>query len=46
MNGARALALELAPRHVRVNCVSPGVVMFEMYKSLVEKLPGGAAKAF
>jgi NAD(P)-dependent dehydrogenase (short-subunit alcohol dehydrogenase family) len=28
--GSRSLALELAPRRVRVNCVSPGVVMTPM----------------
>jgi NAD(P)-dependent dehydrogenase (short-subunit alcohol dehydrogenase family) len=42
VNGARALALELAPRRIRVNCVSPGVVNTRMYDSLVERLPEDA----
>jgi len=45
VNGARALALELAPRHIRVNCISPGVVKTKMYESLAEKLPEDAAKS-
>ena len=45
VNGARALALELAPRHIRVNCVSPGVVKTKMYESWAEKLPEDAAKS-
>ena len=45
VSGARALALELAPRHIRVNCVSPAIVMTKMYESLAEKLPEGAAKS-
>jgi len=38
VNGARALALELAAKRVRVNCVSPGVVRTEMYETLNEML--------
>jgi len=45
VSGARALALELAPKHIRVNCVSPAVVKTKMYESLAEKLPEGAVKS-
>ncbi len=38
VNGARAMALELASKRIRVNCVSPGVVKTEMYESLGEML--------
>jgi len=38
VNGARAFALELASKRVRVNCVSPGVVKTEMYEALDETL--------
>lgn len=41
-NGARALALELAPRNIRVNTVSPGAVRTEMYDELVATLPAEA----
>ena len=33
--GARSLAIELAPRKIRVNCISPGVVESPMSKSAV-----------
>lgn len=36
--GAKALALEVAAKAVRVNCVSPGVVKTEMYESFAAKL--------
>lgn len=42
LNGAKALALELASRQIRVNTISPGAVRTEMYDDLVAKLPGPA----
>ncbi len=33
--GARSLAIELAPRNIRVNCISPGVVESPMSKNAV-----------
>ena len=36
--GARAMALELVNKKIRVNCVSPSVVMTEMSKQLFESI--------
>jgi NAD(P)-dependent dehydrogenase (short-subunit alcohol dehydrogenase family) len=33
--GARSMAVELAPRNIRINCISPGVVESPMSKSAV-----------
>lgn len=33
--GARSLAIELAPKNIRVNCISPGVVETPMSKSAI-----------
>jgi NAD(P)-dependent dehydrogenase (short-subunit alcohol dehydrogenase family) len=33
--GARSLAIELAPRNIRVNCISPGVVESPMSKGAI-----------
>jgi len=38
----RALAIELAPSGVRVNCVSPGTTLTPMLRSHFESLPDGA----
>lgn len=38
VSGARSMALELASRKIRVNCVSPGVVETEMSKQLFESI--------
>lgn len=38
LSGAKALALELANKSIRVNCVSPGVVMTDMVEALFESV--------
>jgi len=37
--GVRAIALELAPKKIRVNCVSPGIVRTNMVEALFKTLP-------
>lgn len=37
--GARAMALELAPKHIRVNCISAAVVQTEMATQLFAAVP-------
>lgn len=56
VSGSKSLAMELAPRNIRVNCISPGVVETpliagseytkseEAYKRMVEKHPLGIGK--
>jgi NAD(P)-dependent dehydrogenase (short-subunit alcohol dehydrogenase family) len=39
IGGAKSMALELAPKKIRVNCISPGVVSTEMSKKMFETLP-------
>jgi len=39
----RALAIELAPHGVRVNCVSPGTTMTPLLERHFERIPDGAA---
>ena len=34
----RALALELAPKNIRVNCVSPGMVKTDMSIKILESI--------
>ena len=36
--GVRSLSLELAPRNITVNCISPGAVMTDMMKNFLNKL--------
>ncbi|UCH15067.1 MAG: SDR family oxidoreductase, partial [Bacteroidales bacterium] len=38
INGVKALSLELAPKKIRVNCISPGIVETPMVKDLFEKI--------
>jgi NAD(P)-dependent dehydrogenase (short-subunit alcohol dehydrogenase family) len=35
ISGAKSLAIELAPKNIRVNCISPGVVVSPMSKNAV-----------
>jgi len=35
LSGAKSLALELAPKNIRVNCISPGVVISPMSKNAI-----------
>jgi NAD(P)-dependent dehydrogenase (short-subunit alcohol dehydrogenase family) len=42
---ARGLAVELAPQHIRVNCVAPGYVATEMLDQVREFLPPGEFEA-
>lgn len=35
LSGAKSLALELAPKSIRVNCISPGVVVSPMSKNAI-----------
>jgi NAD(P)-dependent dehydrogenase (short-subunit alcohol dehydrogenase family) len=39
INGSKALALELAKRAIRVNCLSPGIVETEMTLQMFQDLP-------
>lgn len=39
LSGSRSMAIELAPRGIRANVVSPGVVQTEMVDRLFRKLP-------
>jgi NAD(P)-dependent dehydrogenase (short-subunit alcohol dehydrogenase family) len=38
VSGARAMALELISKKIRVNCISPAVVLTEMSKNLLDSL--------
>lgn len=38
-SGIKAMALELAPKKIRANCISPAVVETEMTKKMLETLP-------
>jgi NAD(P)-dependent dehydrogenase (short-subunit alcohol dehydrogenase family) len=39
ITGCKAMALELAPKNIRVNCVLPGVVKTEMTEKLFKIIP-------
>jgi NAD(P)-dependent dehydrogenase (short-subunit alcohol dehydrogenase family) len=41
----KAMALELAPHGIRVNCVAPGAVETPLMRSVVSKAPGGFEEA-
>ena len=42
---ARCLALELAPKRMRVNCIAPGMIETEMAASAAERISGEALAA-
>lgn len=44
IGGARAMAVELAKKKIRVNCIMPGVVETEMTKHMFESLPKESVK--
>jgi len=44
ISGAKAMALELAKKNIRVNCVLPGVVETEMSNKMFENLPEESKK--
>lgn len=39
MSGSKAMAIELAPKKIRVNCVLPGIVETEMFQKMMIDLP-------
>jgi NAD(P)-dependent dehydrogenase (short-subunit alcohol dehydrogenase family) len=39
LSGAKAMALELAPKNIRCNCVLPGIVETEMVKNFFDAMP-------
>jgi len=45
LSGTKAMALELAAKNVRVNCILPGVVETPMSKRMLENLPEDAMQS-
>jgi len=45
ISGAKAMALELAKKNIRVNCILPGVVETEMSNKMLENLPEESKKS-
>lgn len=45
ISGARAMALELEKKNIRVNCILPGVVETEMSNKMFENLPEESMKS-
>ena len=45
ISGSKAIALELAKKNIRVNCVLPGVVETEMSNKILENLPEESKKS-
>lgn len=39
ISASKAMAIELAPKKIRVNCLLPGMVETEMVKKMIEELP-------
>lgn len=46
INGSKALALELANKKVRINCISPGLVETEMVTKMFNELPEGSKEKY
>jgi NAD(P)-dependent dehydrogenase (short-subunit alcohol dehydrogenase family) len=44
LSGCRSMALELALKKIRVNCISPAIIQTELVKKLFNDLPEGAVK--
>ncbi|MBN2165699.1 MAG: SDR family oxidoreductase [Marinilabiliaceae bacterium] len=44
ISASKAMAVELAPKKIRVNCVLPGMVETEMTKKMILELPTESAK--
>jgi NAD(P)-dependent dehydrogenase (short-subunit alcohol dehydrogenase family) len=38
VSAVKSLAVELAPRKIRINCISPGLIRTEMFESLYDKI--------
>jgi len=45
ISGVKAMALELAKKNIRVNCILPGVVETEMTNKMLENLPEESKKS-
>ena len=45
ISGAKAMALELVKKNIRVNCILPGVVETEMLNKMFESLPDESKKS-
>lgn len=45
ISGAKAIALELVKKNIRINCVLPGVIETKMSKKMLEKLPEESKKS-
>lgn len=44
LSGSRSMALELAHKKIRVNCISPAIVRTELVDKLFDELPEGAVE--
>lgn len=45
ISGAKAMALELAKKNIRINCILPGIIETEMTSKMLESLPGESKKS-
>lgn len=44
IGGTKAMALELAPKNIRVNCILPGIIQTDMTNKMFEILPESSKK--